>query len=328
MKLFLSLLEGLYKIGLFCDRLVARPKKVPPFVISIGNLTTGGCGKTEMVLKIAEMLKDRKVCILSRGYKGRYENKGILVKRDMEVEDVGDEPLMLSKRIDLPIFVGKDRVKNAIFAYKTLKIDTIILDDGFQYWDIFRNLDILLINGNDPFGNYHLLPYGRLREPLSSIKRSDIIVITKRCNQKLIDQIRQFNKTSPIFEAYYKPEAFIDNDGGLYPLSYIFGKRVLAISGIQDPASFEKILKDLGGNVSSLRFSDHHFYSTSDIENIKDKAKGCDVIVSTLKDKERLKGRLKSLFLIVSFSINDEVGFKNFVEHKIHLEDRGNHRHR
>lgn len=295
-------LEGLYKIGVFLKRITTRAKKVPPFVISIGNLTTGGCGKTEMVLKIAEMFKDRNVCILSRGYKGRYENKGILVKKDMKVENVGDEPLMLSKRIDVPIIVGKDRIKNAMFAYKTLGIDTVILDDGFQYWKMFRNLDILLINGNNPFGNYHLLPYGILREPLSSIERADIIIITKRKNKEIIDVIRRFNKTSAIFEAYYKGEIFIDDNGNTYPLSYVFGKNVLAISGIQDHISFEKTLEDLGCNVFPFRFPDHHFYSVSDIENIKEKAKGFDLIISTLKDKERLKGRLKSLFLVVSFS--------------------------
>lgn len=304
--LFLSFLSSLYKIGLFFHKLTSRPKRVPPFVISIGNLTTGGCGKTEMALKLANLLKDRKVCILSRGYKGRYENKAIIVKPDMKPEDVGDEPLMLSRRIDVPIIVGKKRVKNAMFAYKNLGIDTVILDDGFQHWHIFRNLDILLINGNNPFGNYHLLPYGILREPLSSIKRADIIVITKRKEPSLIGEIRKFNKTSPIFEGCYKPENLVDNNGNIYPLSYLSKKRVLAISGIQDPKTFEQILEELGCDVSFLRFPDHHSYSFSDIEKIKDKAKGFDLIVSTLKDKERLKGRLESLFLVISLSINDE----------------------
>lgn len=313
LTIFLSLLEGLYKIGLFCHRLASKPKRVPPFVISIGNLTTGGCGKTEMVLKIAKMLSTRKVCILSRGYKGRYENKAILVQPDMEPEDVGDEPLMLSKRIDVPIIVGKNRVKNAIFAYKNLGIDTIILDDGFQHRRIFRNLDILLINGNNPFGNYHLLPYGILREPLSSIKRADIIVITKGKNKDIVEEIRKFNKTSPIFEGYYKPEGFLDDNENTYPLSYVSKKRVLAISGIQDPETFEKSLVELECNIFPLRFPDHHFYSSSDIERIKNKAKEFDIIVSTLKDKEKLKGRLKSLFLVVSFSINDEPLFAKTV---------------
>lgn len=307
--IFLSFLEKLYKISLFYHRFVTKPKKVPPFVISIGNLTTGGCGKTEMVLKIAKMLKKRRVCILSRGYKGKYEHKGIVIRSDMKVEDVGDEPLMLSKRISVPILVGKNRVKNAMFAYKNFGVDTIILDDGFQHFALFRNLDILLINGNNPFGNYYLLPYGILREPLSSMKRADIIVITKTSNVNVIDLIRKFNKTSPIFEAYYKPDGFIDENGNSYPLSYVSGKRVLAICGIQDPGSFKKIVEDLGCNVSLLVFPDHHFYSTSDIENIKEKAKGYDVIVSTMKDKERLKGRIKSLFLVVSFSINNELLF-------------------
>jgi len=303
------MLEELYKIGLFFHKRLIRPKKIPAFVISVGNITIGGTGKTQMALKIAHILKDRRVCILSRGYKGKQESKGLIVKPDMKPEDVGDEPLMLSKMTNIPILIGKNRVKQAGFAIKNLGVDTIILDDGFQYWRLFRNLDILLINGNNPFGNYHLLPYGILREPLSSLERPDIIVITKRKNKGIEEIIRKFNKKAPIFEAIYKPESLLDDNGARYPLSYLFGKRVLAVSGIGDPASFEKSLEDLGCKVLPLRFPDHHPYSSLDIERIKNKAMGFDLIVSTLKDKERLKGRLNCLFLVVSFAINNEPSF-------------------
>ncbi|MEW6103372.1 MAG: tetraacyldisaccharide 4'-kinase, partial [bacterium] len=207
------MLEELYKLGLFCHRRLSEPKRVPAFVISVGNITTGGTGKTQMVLKIAQIFKEKKVCILSRGYKGKYENKGAIVMPNMKVEDVGDEPLMLSKMCNIPVIVGKNRYKNAMFAISHLGVDTIILDDGFQHWGLFRNLDILLINGANPFGNYHLLPYGILREPLSCINRADIIIITKKKTPNLIDVIRKFNKTSPIFEADYKPSALLDNNG-------------------------------------------------------------------------------------------------------------------
>lgn len=333
----MSFLEELYRIGLLVHKRLSKPKKIMATVISVGNLTTGGTGKTQMVLKIAQMLKDRKVCILSRGYiahsphsivhrlykiayspqsivhrlrnKGRCEDKGLIVTANSRLEDVGDEPLMLSRRINIPILVGKNRAKQAMFAIKNLGIDTIILDDGFQHWGLFCNLDILLINGGNPFGNYHLLPYGILREPLSSMDRADIIVITKTKNHNLINVIRKFNKTSPIFEAYYKPETLVDNNESMYPLPFLSGKKVLAISGIQDPQQFEKNLEDLGCKVYGLRFPDHHPYSPPDIEKIKNKAKKCDLIVSTLKDKERLKGRINSLYLVVSFLINDEESF-------------------
>ncbi|MEW6007879.1 MAG: tetraacyldisaccharide 4'-kinase [bacterium] len=301
-------LEGLYRIGLFCHRRLSKPKKVPAFVISIGNITTGGCGKTQMVLKIAQILKERKVCILSRGYKARLENKGGIVTPNSRVEDVGDEPLMLSKMTNIPVMVGKNRYKSAMFAISNLGIDTIILDDGFQHWGLFRNLDILLINGGNPFGNYRLLPCGILREPLAGIERADIIVITKRKDLNIIEIIRRFNKTSPIFEAEYKPSALLDNNGKMYPLSLISNKNVLAISGIQDSSSFEKTLGDLGCYVEGIRFPDHHFYSSSEIEKIKHKAKEFDLVVSTLKDKEKLKGE-GYLFLNVSFSISDEPSF-------------------
>ncbi len=301
-------IEGLYKVGVFLHQRLSRPKKLPCFVISIGNITTGGTGKTEYVLKVANMLLHRKICILTRGYKGKYENRMAIVNKDME--DAGDEALMIANRCSFPIIVGKNRKKTAQFAIDEFGADTVILDDGFQYYGLYYDLNILLINGTNPFGNYHLLPCGILREPISGIKRADVIIVTKKPPDKtLIEKIREYNKKSPIFEAYYEPENLIDDSGNIYPLSILSGKKVFAVSGIGDPFSFEETLKELGSYVFPMKFPDHHFFRKKDIKKIKEKAKDFDIIVSTLKDKQRLKGRVQCLFLVVSLKIKNEEEF-------------------
>ncbi|MDI6752005.1 MAG: tetraacyldisaccharide 4'-kinase [bacterium] len=303
----LYFLEILYKLGVSFHNL-KKGRKIPASVISIGNLTTGGTGKTEIAIKIAEYLEESEKCaILSRGYKGKREG---LVGQEDSFLDVGDEPAMMKIRTNVPILVGKDRVKQAKWAIENLRVKRFVLDDGFQYRGLEIDQNILLINGNNPFGNGHLLPCGILREPLSSIKRADIILITKKRNTGLIETIRRFNQKAPIFFSSYKPKALIDTKDRYMRLETIKNKRVLALSGVADPAYFEEELKLLGASIEPLRFPDHHPFSEKDIEAIKRKAEGFDVVVSTLKDKVRLLGRLEALFLVIELMIDD-----GFFEH-------------
>ena len=303
----LYFLEILYKLGVSFHNL-KKGRKIPASVISIGNITTGGTGKTEIAIKIAEYLSDSEKCaILSRGYKGKREG---LVKIEDSFLDVGDEPVMMKSRTNVPILVGKDRVKQAKWAIENLGIQRFVLDDGFQYRGLEINQNILLINGNNPFGNGHLLPCGILREPLSSINRADIILITKKRNAEAIETIRRFNQKAPIFFLEYKPKALIDIESRQMSLETIKNKRVLALSGVADPSYFEDQLKLLGASIEPLRFPDHHSFNKKDIEAIKRRAEGFDFVVSTLKDRVRLLGRLEALFLMIELMIDD-----GFFEH-------------
>lgn len=298
-----KVLQNLYKLGLFFHNL-KKPEKIPAFVISVGNITTGGTGKTEIAIHLAEYLSSQKPCvILSRGYKGKKEG---LVKSEDSFLDVGDEPAMMKERINVPVLVGKDRIQHAKWAIENLGIGIFILDDGFQYRGLEYDLNILLINGNNPFGNGHLLPCGILREPLSSISRADIILITKKRNAEVIETIRRFNQKAPIFFSEYKPKALIDTEGRQMPLETIQNKRVLALSGIADPSYFEKQLKELGASLCYIRFPDHHHFSQKDIKAIKRKAEKCEFVVSTLKDRVRLGGRIEALFLLIEPVIEPE----------------------
>jgi tetraacyldisaccharide 4'-kinase len=295
------LLESFYRLGVQIHRVLVRPERIPAMVISVGNITTGGTGKTEFVIKIVEHLSDRNIAILSRGYRGRLETKGGVVTERSSPEDVGDEPAMMAERVNCPIIVGKDRRRQAKWAIRNLGTDIFILDDGFQYRGLLYDINILLINGRDPFGNNRLLPRGRLREPLSAIGRADIIVVTKTetADRALIQKIREHNLSAPIFFAKYQPKELLDGEERRVPLSFLKGKSVLAVSSIADPLHFEEMLTKLCQDVKPLRFPDHHWFRDEDIRRIEMEAFCSDMVVSTLKDRVKLKGKLPFFSLVI-----------------------------
>jgi len=195
-------------------------KHLPYPVISIGNLTIGGTGKTPVVRLIAEFLSHwgRHPVVLTRGYK-RKGSKGLIVVKGAEKypqspEITGDEPYMLASWLpDVPILVSKDRYEAGIYAIKILGADCFILDDGFQHLRLFRDTNILVVNARDPFGNGYLLPYGYLREPLSALNRAALILLNKsRPGQDLkpvIDTIQRYNPWAPIIETSYESESLV-----------------------------------------------------------------------------------------------------------------------
>lgn len=298
----LSIREFLYKTGL------KKTRRLPSKVISIGNLTLGGTGKTPATIALAEEAKRRgfKPCILTRGYKG------------------GDEPIVIAERLkDVPIVKGKDRYKSGIFAIDNLNSQLLtlnsqlifILDDGFQHWALYRDVDVLLINATDPFGNKRLFPEGILREPLNAIERAHIIVLTKTdaVTQEQITalsrRIRQYNSNAPLYMAFHKPVSLINPNGVVKDLDFIKGKRVYAFSGIANPAYFKTVLSSVGADVVEFKpFRDHYRYRQQDINKIIKKAEGLEII-TTEKDLVKLKGlRLtENIFaLSIEFSINKE----------------------
>ena len=296
---------------------ILRDKTLGVQVIAIGNLTVGGTGKTPVVEKFARELRDagRNVAILSRGYRSkpvpihtRFLNK-ILLREDhtpprivsdgksllLDSEMAGDEPYMLASNLkDVVVLVDKDRVKSGRYAIEKFGCDTLLLDDGFQYWDLRgRRHDVVLIDRQQPFGNEHLLPRGTLREPPSHLARAHTIFITKSDGQTagLRERIARLNSTAAVIECVHQPLYFEDVfTGERKGLDLLAGKSVASLSGIAQPESFEQSLVKLGGElVYSKRFADHHRFTQQEILNAINRAKKrqAEIIVTTQKDAVR-----------------------------------------
>lgn len=296
---------------------ILRDKTLGVQVIAIGNLTVGGTGKTPVVEKFARELRDagRNVAILSRGYRSKpvpihtkFLNK-ILLREDrtpprvvsdgksllLDSELAGDEPYMLASNLkDVVVLVDKDRVKSGRYAIEKFGCDTLLLDDGFQYWDLRgRRHDVVLIDRQQPFGNEHLLPRGTLREPPSHLARAHTIFITKSDGNTaaLRERIAGLNSTAAVIECVHQPLYFEDVfTGERKGLELLAGKRVASLSGIAQPESFEQGLVKLGSElVYSKRFADHHRFTQQEILNAINRAKKrqADIIVTTQKDAVR-----------------------------------------
>ena len=286
-------------------------------VIAIGNLTVGGTGKTPVVEKFARELRDqgRNVAILSRGYRSKpppihqwllnklllrddttpprvvSDGKSLLLDSDM----AGDEPYMLASNLkDVVVLVDKDRVKSGRYAIEKFGCDTLLLDDGFQYWKLRgRRQDIVLVDRQQPFGNERLLPRGTLREPPSHLARANTIFITKSDGNtdELRRRIEQFNPTAGIIECIHHPlyleDVFTGQRGGLDILQ---GQRVASFSGIAQPESFEQSLVQLGAElVYTKRFADHHRFTQQEVLNAinRSKKRQAQLIITTQKDAVR-----------------------------------------
>jgi tetraacyldisaccharide 4'-kinase len=289
-------------------------------VVSVGNLTVGGTGKTPVVEKLARSLHQngRKVAILSRGYKKkkkhvtREERREAKKKNKKIVEDLvlvsdgnrvmveptysGDEPFMLASNLPgVAVIVGKNRVVTGRYAVKKLGCDTLILDDGFQHLSLKHRLDIVLVDRTNPFGNQRTLPRGILREPIRNIKRAGFIFITKSNGdgaEDLRTRLRELNPTAEISECRHSPRHLKDlHDHSLHPLDYLRGKRVLALSGIAAPQGFENELVNHGATVVVHKtYADHHRYSLQEILDLVTQAVQLkvDAIITTEKDAVRI----------------------------------------
>ena len=324
MRFFLWGLSGIYRIGVAVRlRRYRKGAKAQRYlgtqVISIGNLTVGGTGKTPMVEMFARELckRDRKPAILSRGYKSKKlerpqewarRDSGLPVPADempkvvsaggeplLKVRYAGDEPWMLAKNLPgVSVVVDKDRVKGGSFAVRELEADTLILDDGLQYLNLAHSTDVVLVDQNAPFGTGQMLPRGTLREPAKNLRRADYIFITKcdgSSNEALIAKMRKYNRHAEIIECTHGPQHLEDIfTGERLSLETLQDKYIAAISGIAVPQSFEKILKNLGARVEFHRvFSDHHTFRQEDIDRFMNRCvrRDIELILTTEKDAVR-----------------------------------------
>ncbi|MCX7869660.1 MAG: tetraacyldisaccharide 4'-kinase, partial [Terrimicrobiaceae bacterium] len=259
------------RIALYQKRFLRpRPQGVP--VVSVGNLTVGGTGKTPLVEKMARdlMAAGRKVAILSRGYKsqprpllvrlwqrafGRHDLFAPRVVSDgisllLDSREAGDEPFMLASNLrGVPVVVDRDRVKAAVWAVEEFGADLLLLDDGFQYLRLRRGFEIALVDRQAPFGTGHLLPRGTLREPPGNLRRATHIFLTKcdgGSNEDLIREIRRWNRTADIIECAHRPLHLRDfTTGEILPLGRLRGLRAGSLCGIARPESFEQALREL-----------------------------------------------------------------------------------
>src|SRR5438445_353384 len=317
-------------------------------VIAIGNLTVGGTGKTPVVEKFARELRDqgRNVAILSRGYRSKPApihqwllNK-LLLRDDttpprvvsdgksllLDSEMAGDEPYMLASNLkDVVVLVDKDRVKSGRYAIEKFGCDTLLLDDGFQYWKLRgRRQDIVLIDRQQPFGNQRLLPRGTLREPPSHLARANTIFITKSDGNtaELRKQIAQFNPDAGIIECIHHPLYLEDVfTGQRLELDFLKARKVASLSGIAQPESFEQNLVSIGAElVYAKRFADHHRFTQQEVLNAinRGKKRQAEAIITTQKDAVRFpkidRRDLPIYFMRVEIKIvNGADGFQDCV---------------
>lgn len=310
-RLAIKLRRALY------DTRIIRDTTLGVQVIAIGNLTVGGTGKTPVVEKFARELKDqgRTVAILSRGYRSKpppFSRRFIdrlLLRREqtpprivsdgksllLDSESAGDEPYMLASNLkDVIVLVDKDRVKSGRYAIEKFGCDTLLLDDGFQYWKLRgRRQDVVLIDCQQPFGNQFLLPRGTLREPASHVARAGVIFITKSDGHThaLRERLAALNPRAPVIECVHHPLYFEDVfTGEQKTIKFISGKRVAALSGIAQPESFEEGLRKLGCEmVYAKRFADHHRFTQQELLNAinRSKKRSAQLLVTTQKDAVR-----------------------------------------
>jgi tetraacyldisaccharide 4'-kinase len=336
---------------------IMRDQPLGCLVVVVGNITVGGTGKTPVVEKFARALTERgrRVAILSRGYRSRsvplwrrgwnwivkgseppprIVSDGRTVLLDSEV--AGDEPYMLARNLPgVVVLVDKNRVKAGAFAIRHFGCDTLVLDDGFQYLPLKGQLNLLLVDKTNPFGNGELLPRGILREPIKHVRRASYVFVTKSDGQRdleLEELIRSHNPRAEIIECAHVPKYLVRvNDGDdRRELSYLRGRRVGAFSGIAVPESFEAFLRRFGANLLyTKRYLDHYRFTSDDLDLIFEEAvdAGLEFVVTTEKDAVRIppetKFPLPLYFLRLEIEIlrgaadfNEAVGRLCFPEHE------------
>lgn len=280
-----------------------RRERLPVLVVSIGNLTVGGTGKTPMTQLLCRRLvaEGRQVAVLSRGHGGTSQSVRLVSGLDGRVlltaAEAGDEPSLLAQTLPgVPVLVGKDRRLSGREALRLFDLDVLVLDDGFQYWQLARDLDIVLLDARRPFDNGFPLPRGLLREPKRHLRRAGVVVVT-RAGQltgaqrtDLAAQIASLAPDAKLFFADHAPIGFVQADAlssPLLPLSLLTGARVAAVSAIAQPLSFKNLLTSLGAVVVSEKaWTDHKVISEAEAQSvIKDAVlTGADVLVMTEKD--------------------------------------------
>lgn len=305
------------------ERISGRDAAVGAVIVSVGNIEAGGGGKTPCAIAIAEELQKRGATpvIVTRGYRSEAERTGPFVVTgnasigeealsfieaeglgermigDLERKDlgllaraVGDEPLLFASR-DIPTVIARDRKRGIGFASRLFGPSHIILDDAFQNRAVGRDLDILLLDWENPLGDGRLIPLGNLRELPAAVGRADCIIFTRAMDEVPPAGAEHLVAGKPVFCARHTAIDLVDSEGGTHPLEHLSGERVALFSGIARPESFEETVRSIGADPAvSFRFVDHHIYGRRDIHSIESEMEGCSCLVTTEKDMAKAAG--------------------------------------
>jgi len=280
-----------------------QQRRLPCPAISIGNLTVGGTGKTPVTAYLAGMLSDSgyRVAVLSRGYRRSSGKRPLLVSDGhallADAGESGDEPYLIARlNPAVAVAVGADRVRAARLVCSVTSPEVILLDDAYQHRPVHRDINLLLVDGRDPWGNGKMLPLGPLREPQSGVSRADALIVTRGhgdCPDDLKPVLERHNRHVAMFHLRIHPDGYVRSDGQEISSAALKGFSVFAFSGIARPARFEEDLRSLEVNlVGARRFSDHHPYRRRDLEGVVRQARdaGAEALVTTEKDLMRIDG--------------------------------------
>lgn len=312
-SLALSLRNFCFNSGIF------KVRRLGCKVVSIGNITVGGTGKTPMAITVAKVLQSNglKPAVLSRGYGGK--GSGINIVSDGKnvlctPEQAGDEPCLMAAILgNVPVLTGPERYAAGSLALGKMDINVLVLDDGFQHRSLHRDINIALVDSARPFGNGFLIPRGPLREKPASLERADLIVLTRSDSNSVTCEAtlsKQF-PAKKLMRARHEPECVISHSTDeVLPVSYIAGKKIAAFCGIADPESFRAGIAKLGGKVVFFEeFPDHHRYTPENIDYLIGKSRGCssDLVLTTDKDRIKLgKTDFPGLFTLrITMTIDD-----------------------
>jgi tetraacyldisaccharide 4'-kinase len=305
LKLLTSLLAAMWKLAVgfrnyLFDRGFVAATRLPVPVISVGNLTSGGTGKTSLVIALARYYRQKGFtpAVLSRGYGGKSRAPVTLVSDGKEVlachVAVGEEPVMMARLLPgVPVLVGAKRTLTGRLACEVFRADLLILDDAFQHRLIARDLDIVLLDGRHPFGNGRLLPRGSLREPSSALQRADVLVFTGSplFTGKPGPGLGA-GEGKPIFQARQCPTMVRHPaSGAVYPVEFLQGKKLYYFCGLGAPERFEETLLSLKAVIAGRKlFPDHHRYCRKDLAAVIDEADsgGAELIITTEKDEVKV----------------------------------------
>lgn len=317
--LLLGLLRGmayLYAFGVYCKLSLyksglVKKERLNCCVISIGNITVGGTGKTPTAQKMAVLIRDMgfRVVILNRGYRSHWDKEiGVVSNGEkifMTAHEAGDEAYLMAKTLPgIPVIIGKNRAVTGRYAVEKMGAQVIIMDDGYQHWQLERDLDVVLVDTLNMFGNGYVLPRGMLREPLQNLDRGDLFLLTKTdqssklARLQLRQTIAQYNEKAPVIESIHHPKNFVEIADwykgittNAKSLEELKGKDVIVFSAIGNPSSFEQTLSSIGLNIlEAVRYPDHHDYGMLEMQYISEQAsaKKAVAMVATAKDAVKI----------------------------------------
>ena len=331
-RLPLELLSYLWKTGgylkrWYSERWAASLPPLPAPVVSIGAITVGGSGKTPFTNYLTQLLLQRgdTPAILTRGYRRRYPERNLVLSPGTEVDAAftGDEAQILLRSSRAPLGIGANRYETAkILLVQYPETNILLLDDGFQHARLARDLDIVLIDGLDPFGGRATVPLGRLREPLEALSRADIFVVTRAENTAKFEAIRgelaRYNESAPVFRTRLVARRWRDYLTG-ETVEVPAGTRVAAFCGLGNPQNYWNTLDSLGlERVFQWAFGDHHAYTPVEIQRTAHQARtyGAELLVTTEKDRinlpnhlERALKGMRLAWLEIELQLEDETGF-------------------